>query len=284
MGVEDLPIITRFFEEARALVGPDQGFLHPGDVWWRYGQYEPELHRIRLWFEADRLVAVGWVLSGTFLEIHLHPVLDDAAHDAVARDLLAWALQNVRDGEAAFRTACTPGNTRLIAVLESFGFAADAAEMLIYLRDLTASLPNVELPGGFRARSVLEDEFEERVGVHRDAFDPSKFTLKRYARVRSMPGYRSDLDLVVSTPQGEFAAYCLVWLSQGVGEFEPVGTRSAFRRQGLGRAVIWEGFKRLRALGAHSATVYSYPENRAFYESCGFVVVNRWRDYVLQRG
>lgn len=282
-GVEDLPTITNFFDEARALVGHDKGFLHAGDVWWRYGQYEPELHQIRLWFEADQLIGLGWVLSGSFLEIHLHPMLADAVHDIVAREILDWAA---RVCEAEVRTTSALDNTRLIAVLESSGLVQDDTEMpnyLLYLLDLNNPFPDVELPNGFQARHVLEDEFEERVSVHRDAFDPSKFTLQRYARVRSMPGYRPELDLVVSTPQNQFAAYCIVWLSNGVGEFEPVGTREAFRRQGLGRAVMLEGLKRLKALGAHLATVYSKPKNRAFYESCGFVVVNTWQDYLLKR-
>jgi mycothiol synthase len=281
-GIEDLAIITRFFDEARALVGHDKGFLHAGDVWWRYGQYEPELHQWRLCFEGDRLIGLGWVTSGSFsfLELHLHPTLEDAVHDRVARELLGWATR-VCTGNA--RTSSTPDNTRLTAVLESFGFIEDDTEMLIYLLDLNNPIPEPEIPNGFQARHVLEDEFEERVSVHRDAFDPSKFTWQRYARVRSMPGYRPDLDLVIATPQSQFAAYCIVWLSDGVGEFEPVGTRAAFRRQGLGRAVMLEGLKRLKALGAHSATVYSEPKNRAFYESCGFVVVNRWQDYVFKR-
>jgi mycothiol synthase len=94
-----------------------------------------------------------------------------------------------------------------------------------------------------------------------------------------VPGFRSDLDLVVSTPELAFASFCLVWLSGGVGYFEPVGTRAAFRRQGLGRAVILEGFRRLGALGAHTAMVYSGTKNREFYESCGFRIVNRFLGY-----
>ncbi|NJK46519.1 MAG: GNAT family N-acetyltransferase [Pleurocapsa sp. SU_196_0] len=283
LGIQDLPVITQFFDEARGLVGHDKGFLHAGDVWWRYGQYEPELHQFRLWFADDHLIGVGWVTSGgfNFLETHLHPTLEDAVHDAVAREILEWA---VLVSKVDVQTSSTPDNPRLTAVLESYGFVEEETEMLIYLCDLNHPIPDVELPKGFQARPVLEDELEERVSVHRDAFDPSKFTLQRYARVRSMPGYRPEFDLVIVTPQREFAAFCLVWHSDGVGEFEPVGTRASWRRQGLGRAVMLEGLQRLKAAGAHAATVYSKPENRAFYESCGFVVVNRWQDYVLKRG
>jgi mycothiol synthase len=167
----------------------------------------------------------------------------------------------------------------LMRFFESCGFEPEDSKGFMFAKDLSEPIPELELQPGFQARHVLESEFEERVNVHRDAFDPSKFSLARYARVRSMPGYNPELDLVVSTPENEFASFCLVWFSGGVGYFEPVGTRAAFRRQGLGRAVILEGFRRLKALGAHRAMVFSGTKNREFYESCGFRIVNRFKGW-----
>ncbi len=233
-----------------------------------------------MWFQFETLIAFGWVISGQSLEIQLHPSLTDTEFEALARAIVDWAK---RVCLSMINTDCTSRNSRLIRVLESCGFVRTDSEGFDYLLDLNEPLPDLELPTGFQARHVLESEFEERVSVHRDAFDPSKFTLQRYARVRSMAGYRPDLDLVISTPENEFAAYCIAWLSNGMGYFEPVGTRAAFRRQGLGRAVILEGLKRLKALGAHSANVFSFANNRAFYESCGFVVVNHWQGYSFKQ-
>jgi mycothiol synthase len=279
-GVEDLLIIAKFFDEARDLVGHSQGFLHAGDVWWRYGRTEPETHQFQMWFQNEKLIAFGWVISGQSLEIQLHPSLTDTELDSLARAIVEWAK---RVCPTEISTDCTASNSRLIRVLESCGFTRAEYEGLDYVLDLKAPIPDLELPAGFQARHVLETEFVERVSVHRDAFDPSKFTLERYARVRSMVGYRPDLDLVISTPENEFAAYCIAWISNGMGYFEPVGTRAAYRRQGLGRAVILEGLKRLKALGAHSASVFSFAKNRAFYESCGFVVMNHWHGYAFKQ-
>jgi ribosomal protein S18 acetylase RimI-like enzyme len=280
VGVEDLPIISQFFDEAQEIVGHDKEFLFAGDVWWRYGKSEPESHQFRLWFADDKLIAVGWVIFERDLEVHLHPQLEDAVYDMVVLEILTWA-KSVCAGEIKLDTPLA--NFRLIRWLESCGFVFEGHEFLIYSKDLSEPIPELELPTGFQARSVLETEFEERVGVHRDAFDPSKFTPERYARVRSMPGYRTELDLVVSNPENVFASFCLVWLSTGVGYFEPVGTRAAFRKQGLGRAVILEGFRRLKALEAHTAMVGSQPKNREFYESCGFSVVNKFVGYSLKQ-
>ncbi len=281
VGVEDLQIITKFFDETRDLVGHQNSPLHAGDVWWRYGQNEPELHQWRLWFSAQKLIGIGWVISGTDLELHLHPNLEDGVYNLMALEIVDWA-KKVCPGNIVCESIAD--NTKFIRLLESCGFVLYDYDFLMYEFDLKNPIPNLELPTGFHARHVLENEYEERVGVHRDAFEPSKFSLERYARVRSMPGYRSDLDLVVSTPENNFASYCIVWLSNGVGEFEPVGTRAAYRRQGLGRAVILEGFRRLKALGANTALVFSKSKNRAFYESCGFKVVNHFVGFVFKPG
>jgi mycothiol synthase len=277
VGVEDLPIITAFFDEARALVGHEQGiFLHAGDVWWRYGRDEPESHQFRLWFEADRLIGLGWVTFGTDLELHVHPKLETADFETLALEIVNWAK---RVGTGVINSESAIENTKLMRFFESCGFESEDSKGFMFAKDLSEPIPELELQPGFQARHVLESEFEERVGVHRDAFDPSKFTLARYARVRSMLGYNPELDLVISTPENTFASFCQVWFSGGVGYFEPVGTRAAFRRQGLGRAVILEGFRRLKALGAHRAMVFSGTKNREFYESCGFRVVNRFKGW-----
>ncbi len=279
VGLEDLPIITAFFDETRALVGHENSPLHAGDVWWRYGQYEPEFHRWRLWFDAEKLIGVGWVISETDLEIHLYPTLEDGIYNLVALEIVNWAKIVC---PSKIRCESLPQNTRFIQLLESSGFVLDDYDFLMYAFDLQNSIPDPKLQEGFEARHVFEHEYEERVAVHRDAFDSSKFTLERYARVRSMAGYRSGLDLVVSTPENNFASYCIVWLSDNVGEFEPVGTRAAYRREGLGQAVILEGFRRLKALGADTALVFSEPKNRAFYESCGFQVINRFKGWCFK--
>ena len=104
-------------------------------------------------------------------------------------------------------------------------------------------------------------------------------TLEAYRRLRQAPVYLPDLDLVAVTPEGEFASYCICWLDpqNKVGEFEPVGTRAAYRRMGIGKAVMYEGMRRLKALGAETAIVISSGSNaasRRLYESVGFEIID----------
>ena len=60
------------------------------------------------------------------------------------------------------------------------------------------------------------------------------------------------------------------------GAFEPVGTAPMHHRRGLGRAVMCEGLRRLKRMGATMAYVGSYsPEAHALYASVGFTEYDR---------
>jgi hypothetical protein len=156
VGMADLPIITVFFDQKYAVVGHDHAALHAGDVWWRFGQYDPELHQVRLWFAAEQLVGLGWITFGSHLELHLHPSLENSVADGLARDIMIWA------------TTCCPAemtcesiaeNTRLVGLLESSGFVPDGSQMLMYTVDLTQLVPSVALPSGFEARHTKFRKF-----------------------------------------------------------------------------------------------------------------------------
>ncbi len=104
-----------------------------------------------------------------------------------------------------------------------------------------------------------------------------------YRNVQRAPLYRRDLDLVAVTPDGEFASFCTVWFDDvtRTGAFEPVGTAPAHQRRGLGNAVMSEGLRRLKRMGATLAYVGSYtPEAHALYASVGFTeydIAEPWR-------
>src|SRR5260370_16364202 len=97
--------------------------------------------------------------------------------------------------------------------------------------------------------------------------------------MRGVAGFRADVDLVAVLPDGAFAAYAICWFDpvNHSGLFEPVGTGAAFRRRGLGKAVVCEGLRRLRATGARTAIVCCTGGNaaaRALYEAAGFRIVD----------
>ena len=103
--------------------------------------------------------------------------------------------------------------------------------------------------------------------------------------LRAHPLYDEQLDIVVEAPDGQLVSYCICWVdaANGVGVFEPVGTRPAYAGRGLARAAIFEGMRRLRDRGMHAARVSTASINERalrLYPACGFEVVDIRRYYV----
>jgi ribosomal protein S18 acetylase RimI-like enzyme len=98
------------------------------------------------------------------------------------------------------------------------------------------------------------------------------------------PVYEDERDMVVTAPGGRIAAFCIYWLDpvNKVGNFEPVGTHPDFQKRGLGKAVLLESLRRMKAHGMETAIVCTDEGNEAaekLYEAVGFRGVNRLRLY-----
>ncbi|HEV2890798.1 MAG TPA: GNAT family N-acetyltransferase [Frankiaceae bacterium] len=197
------------------------------------------------------------------------------AHDAIA-DL---AL------EAGASVAALDAETEKTDALRRRGFVADESRWHWHLHRTLDDLPPVTVPPS-------DYDLDERVALHRAAWEPSRFTRERYDVVRATPPYRPELDVMVRTPEGEPAAYLIAWYDavSRSGELEPVGTAPAHRRKGYGAAACVAALHRLRDAGATQAVVYavSDPANqgaRLLYESVGFRVIDRhveWRPPIRQ--
>jgi ribosomal protein S18 acetylase RimI-like enzyme len=239
---------------------------HVGDVAWGLRQHEGREHEwtFRLWEADDDTVAWSWLKQDGLLDHDVHPdhldLLDEILDEPAARS--ACAFEDDSDHRAA---------------LARHGFTEAKHVMHFLARQLDERPEPRELPEGFTARTVTAADLAERVAVHREVWSfpdrPSRVTEASYAAVRAEWPYRESLDCVVEAPDGSFAAYCLCWLDaeNGVGELEPVGTREAYRRRGLGAAVCTYALGRLHDEGAREAIVYcaSGPAC-SLYEALGF--------------
>jgi predicted N-acetyltransferase YhbS len=108
---------------------------------------------------------------------------------------------------------------------------------------------------------------------HPDDPDDQSEGWEWYSNIQRAPLYRRDLDVVAVAPGGEFASFCTVWFDDvtRTGAFEPVGTAPAHQQRGVGKAVMCEGLRRLKRMGATMAYVGSFSAHaHALYASVGF--------------
>ena len=87
--------------------------------------------------------------------------------------------------------------------------------------------------------------------------------------------YDGERDLFVRSPDGRGASACTIWFDpvNAVGLFEPVATHPDFQGQGLGKAVMAEGLRRMKTAGMRRASLGFDPNNAAalaLYTSLGF--------------
>jgi ribosomal protein S18 acetylase RimI-like enzyme len=273
---------------------------HVGDLVWRLflQSLRHDLGQtFRLWNDAGGSLAgfAVWTPSryrpGVIsFELQIHPRLRGGGLEEGMLDWVeAQCLQTTATCHLVTDVGVYEDDRGQVATLERRGFRRTDDEGVLFICALDEPVAEPSLPGGFAVRSVAgEQEAGARAAVHRDAFDSTRVTDEAYLRLMRTPGYDRDLDMVAVAPDGTMAAFCLGWLDPAnrVGEFEPVGTRRTFRRQGLGQAAVLAGLRRMQARGAESVVVgpVDAGEEAAMrlYQSAGFRPIFRVYGYTRE--
>ena len=171
-------------------------------------------------------------------------------------------------------------------LLEALGFTPADADYAVLKRNLD-HVPDVSLPDGFTLRP-LAGEHEARLAadVHNGAFGRN-WTEDEYIKVMRTPAFERTRELVVTAPEGRFAAFTVIWPDpvSRTGLFEPVGCHRDFTRRGLATAILFAGMDRMKAAGMETALVGCEPSNQAavsLYRSAGFEPFFETVDYVLE--
>jgi ribosomal protein S18 acetylase RimI-like enzyme len=282
-GEQDLLRLRVFLMNTRTL----GSHMHVGDLVWR-------LYLVSINFKLEdniRLYERDGQLQGFALfDPRDTSVLWELALPEMAceDEVLGWAIERyVQRGRPRGRllTGALRDDAHAIALLERYGFQRAESFYVLNQLSLTGRTEPSNETRGYTVRCMAgEQEHAEHASAHREVFHPSSVTAESYVRLMRLPGYERELDLLAVTPQGQIGAFCLAWvdLVNGVGEFEPVGTRPAYRRRGMARAVLLEGLRRLQARGCETAIVWTDGDNaggQALYESVGFRPVQRDDDY-----
>lgn len=170
-----------------------------------------------------------------------------------------------------------------VADLEALGFSRDVGVYVQMVRALGDPLPAPPLPEGFSIRRADGKDVNARVGRHQHTLNAA-YTGEAYRRLRQFPLYSQELDLVAVAPGGELAGLALCWFDQKnrSAEIEPLAVLPAFRRKGIGRALIHECLCRLRERGAKwvmASTSDSNAAAKSLYANSGFSCMEREYDF-----
>jgi len=277
----------------------DWHYWHVGELAWGFFMVDCHLNpqeHIRLWHD-DEGKLVGYAVLSEDPSFDCQ-VLPEYEWSGIETEALVWAetrLTELRKRDAQrwsgnFVSGARQDNAKRIAFLEQHGFrrGGEFSEVNM-LRSLDEPIHESVLPDGYQVRAVADaGEISNRAAAQREVWHPwtvGNVSDDDYARFMQLPGYNRDLDVVAVTPDGVIAAYVNGWIDplNRIGDFGPVGARPAYRRQGLSRAALLEGLRRMQARGMDRVCVSTGDSNTPalrLYESIGFKIVNKYLEYV----
>ena len=235
---------------------------------------------VQLW-ESEYGQLAGYVLSEGPGDAHLqvHPDFRHLEPEMIAWAEEALAVTSAESGRRELELYVNEYDVLRQQILAERGFVRMTyGGMCRHLRLGHQPLAAPVVADGFTLRATDPDDLADcrRIAdLLNAAFGRTFHNAAEYQNfAESAPCFRRDLDLVAVAPDGSFAAYIGIPYDEvnRRGIFEPVCTHPAHQRIGLARALMLEGFHRLRTIGAIDATVDTgdaVPAN-AFYTSMGF--------------
>jgi mycothiol synthase len=180
---------------------------------------------------------------------------------------------------------------RAALLQKGFALARHSYRMAI---DLDEERPEPRWPDGVSVRSFRAGEGPAVHETHMETFEDSwEHTYEPYDEwshwMLERPGFDPDLWLV-ATAEDEIAGIALCRLHEGdprTGWVSILGVRRPWRRQGLGRALLFESFRRLAAHGCARAILgvdaSSLTGAHTLYENAGMRVISTFDVYEQHR-
>jgi mycothiol synthase len=262
-------------------------------------------HDLRLWEEDGVLIGFGqlWPLI-TPEELNGRLMLwvrPEARGSQLETTIIDWGADRLREvaGKhslpARLCIHIREDQAEWHALLRSLGFEIDRYSYTM-MRSLAEPIAAPHIPEGFVIREVAgEHEAQQWVEMFNQSFidhpGSGPWEVEQVHHYLGEPSYRPALNVVAVAPGGTFAGFCwaTIYAEQNarsghqVGEIDVLGTRRGFRKLGLGRALLIEGLRRLKAAGMESARLGVLANNPTgalrLYESSGFERRHTWVRY-----
>ena len=250
--------------------------LHPGDVGfhWRDGP-ERTAAAVRVWYRAERIVAVGLLDAPQLLRMAIAPDLqeDEELIDRVLVDIDQPERGVLDTGSAVVEARCGP---LLPQALVDRGWRPDEPWTPLH-RNLTYPVRAC----GLRIETIRPDGADVWVGVHWSAFrgttmtdDDRRTARDRWLAMAASAPYAEARCLTAFDGHDNAVAVAGVW-STGRGRpglIEPMGVHQEHRGHGHGKAITIAASAALREMGSSSAIVCTPSSNYsavATYASAG---------------
>lgn len=204
--------------------------------------------------------------------------LTQKGYECLKKEILLYAYENLSVDEK-FYVVIQDGDVYFQDIAASLGFIAtdDKESDAIFYVDKTSL--EYKLPEGFHITTMKDtlDFYQYRnvlwKGFNHEANGEGELVFNKEVEQEAYeemirPNVDLSLKVAVVGPDGNFVSYCGMWYDPkaGFAIIEPVATDPAYRKLGLGKAVVLEGIRRASLLGAEKAIVGS---KQQFYYSIG---------------
>ena len=210
--------------------------------------------------------------------IQIHP-----DYEFLLIEIVEWVVEHFRSIkdiqkiEKNLIIVCLDGYRPLEEVLENQEFKKSINYGYLRFRDVNDPIHQFSIPDGFLIRSIKgKEEYKSYAKAIRETFGHGDFfTSKVVESINSNSYYNPDLDLIVESPNGEIASFCTFRMDpkSKITELEPLGTLPKYRKLGLARAILGEGYKRLDKYNPtllYIGGAADTPEANKLYDSTGF--------------
>ena len=268
--------------------------------YWRYNYHaEKEVDffqaNVHYWkTELDQVVGLFISEYGNddfFIVVHPNfwaPSSSAPGFSGLFSKVLNWGLEFWARGKTKISTDIYTFGQQKIEQLIAAGFYEDGHVENVRTYTLEQYDFSYDLKPGFKLLSFSDyGNYESRVKLVRNAFDNPNYSEARLRSLQSSPSYQAELDLVIVNPEGESVAYCMGWvdeINQKSGYIEPMGVHTDCRRNGFGKVLAKECFKRLGNIGVESVWIASNAEpdiSNFLYDSLKPASVKRSYRYSL---
>lgn len=231
------------------------------------------VHRNRLWFDGDLLVAVCFYenpASDSYFSIR-------PGYEFLAEEMIAYACQDMPKKDGRQRLVIFVAQKALTEAAERAGWRREFSYWE-KVRDFSEPLER-QLPDGYRFAEEPLDIAKcceccwKGFGHEADEGPWDGDTEHAYA-LMAAPHSTGHLDVAIENEAGEYVCYAGMWWTpeNHLAYMEPLCTVPQHRRKGLAAAAMSELYRRTKALGATHMTGGGDP----FYDKVGFKPTIEW--------